>query len=80
MSYAPFHYYVNGGRALIEGRGEFELEPMLVGDDAVELDQYVIRAYGLDTPAYLMEPGVREARPPGWPGSAPLLVGEAEDV
>ena len=53
MEYAPFHYYVNGGRALIEGRGEFELEPFLVGDDAVELDAHILDVYGLDPPEYI---------------------------
>jgi hypothetical protein len=52
MSYAPFEFFVNGGRAMIEGRGELEL-PVLVGDNGWELDRYLLEQLDLEQPGYL---------------------------
>ena len=35
MVYAPFGFFVNGGRAMVDDRGEFELSEILVGDDGL---------------------------------------------
>ncbi len=53
MDYAPFSFFVNGGTALIEGYGESDLGEILVGDNAVELDRYILERCGLEPPAYL---------------------------
>jgi uncharacterized protein (DUF362 family) len=53
MEYAPFEFFVNGGPAMIEGYGERDLGETLVGDDALELDRYVLGKFGLEPPEYL---------------------------
>jgi uncharacterized protein (DUF362 family) len=53
MAYAPFGFFVNGGAAMLEGYGERDLGEILVGDDAVELDHYVVERFGLELPEYL---------------------------
>ncbi len=53
MAYAPFEFFVNGGPAMIEGYGERDLGEILVGDNAVELDRYVLRKFDLEPPEYL---------------------------
>ncbi|MBN1811679.1 MAG: hypothetical protein JXA14_07580 [Anaerolineae bacterium] len=53
MAYAPFGFFVDGGRAMVEGRGEFESPEILVGDDAMELDRFVIEQFGLESPGYV---------------------------
>jgi uncharacterized protein (DUF362 family) len=53
MAYAPFGFFVNGGRAMFEGRGEVDLGPVLVGDDALELDRFVLKGFGLEPPEYI---------------------------
>ena len=53
MAYAPFGFFVNGGVAMIEGQGEIELNETLVGDDAVALDQFVLKRFDLEPPEYL---------------------------
>ncbi len=53
MAYAPFGFFVNGGSAMIEGYGERDLGELLVGDDGVELDRYVLGKFGLESPEYL---------------------------
>jgi uncharacterized protein (DUF362 family) len=53
MEYAPFEFFVNGGLAMIEGYGERDLGEILVGDDALELDRYVLGRFGLEPPEYL---------------------------
>lgn len=53
--YAPFSYFINGGVAMEENRGEFRFENVLVGNDALELDQYVIKEiFKLAPPEYIM--------------------------
>jgi uncharacterized protein (DUF362 family) len=53
MAYAPFNYYVNGGMALIEGPGEFNLKSAYVGKNAVELDHFLLQHLNIETPEYL---------------------------
>lgn len=53
MAYAPFGFFVNGGRAMFEGRGEIELPQILIGDDALELDRFVLKQFGIDPPEYV---------------------------
>ena len=53
MAYAPFGFYVNGGKAMFKGRGEVDLGQVLVGNDALELDRFVLDQYGLEPPGYV---------------------------
>jgi hypothetical protein len=53
MAYAPFDFFVNGGRAMFEDRGEIDLGEVLIGNDALELDQFVLKQFGLEPPAYV---------------------------
>jgi uncharacterized protein (DUF362 family) len=53
MAYAPFSFFVNGGKAMFEDRGEVDLDEILVGSDALELDQFVLRRFGLEPPDYI---------------------------
>lgn len=53
MAHAPFGFFVNGGRAMFEGGGEIELSQILVGDDALELDRFVLKQFGIDPPEYV---------------------------
>jgi len=52
-SFAPFQYFINGGRSLIEGDHELTLEDIYVGNDAVELDLFLIHKFKLEVPEYL---------------------------
>jgi len=38
---------------MLEGRGEIELPQILVGDDALELDRFVLKQFGIDPPEYV---------------------------
>jgi len=53
MAYAPFGFFVNGGAVMIEGYGERDVGEILVGDNALELDRYVLGRFGLEPPEYL---------------------------
>jgi hypothetical protein len=53
MKYSPFHFFINGGKAMIEGRGEMELPEVLIGDNALELDQYFLKQFHLEVPEYI---------------------------
>jgi hypothetical protein len=53
MAYAPFGFFVNGGRAMFEDRGEIDLGTILVGNDALELDRFVLKQLGLEPPGYI---------------------------
>jgi hypothetical protein len=46
---------VNGGLVMIEGYGERDFGEILVGDNAIELDHYVLGRFGLELPEYLAE-------------------------
>ncbi len=52
MRYAPFKFFINGGKAVIEERGEFEL-PILVGSNGLELDRYLLKQFNLEEPEYI---------------------------
>jgi uncharacterized protein (DUF362 family) len=53
MAYAPFGFFVNGGKAMFEGRGEVDLDEILIGSDALELDRFVLKQFGLESPGYI---------------------------
>lgn len=62
MLYAPFHFFVNGGNAIVEGLGETHLDDILVGNDALELDRYLLTRLGIEQPNYIeMLGGLRGA-------------------
>lgn len=43
QEYSPFNFYINGGLAMDETIGEFKLENILIGNDALQLDKYVLQ-------------------------------------
>jgi uncharacterized protein (DUF362 family) len=45
QEYSPFNFYINGGLAMDETTCEFRLENILVGNNALELDKYVLRNF-----------------------------------
>ncbi len=55
QSYSPFCLFINGGLAMAENKGEFSFNEILVGNDGVELDLYVLKNFfsNLDTPDYI---------------------------
>ncbi len=53
QTYAPFDLFIDGGTAMIEGQGELVLPEILLGDDALELDQHLLQKFGLETPQYI---------------------------
>ena len=53
MKYAPFHYFVNGGKATVEGQGETEMAGAYVSDDALALDLHMLEQFGLEPPEYV---------------------------
>ena len=55
--YSPFSYFINGGLAMSENCGEFRFQEMLIGDDGLELDLYVLKKYFSDfeIPEYLQQ-------------------------
>ena len=53
MKYAPFSFFVNGGRAMFEHRGEVDFGEILIGDNALELDQFVLKKFGIAPPDYI---------------------------
>ncbi len=51
---APFCCFINGGKVYQEGRGNFYLDNVLIGNDALELDHYLIdEIYKIETPEYI---------------------------
>ena len=63
MLYAPFRFFVNGGRAMFEDRGEIDLEETLVSDNALELDRYILDRFGIEPPGYLRLLETKIAKP-----------------
>lgn len=53
MKYAPFHFFINGGTVMIEGQGEMEMQEILIGDNALELDWHFLQRFNLDVPEYI---------------------------
>jgi uncharacterized protein (DUF362 family) len=55
QSYSPFTVFINGGLAMDERKGEFLINEVLVGDDGLELDLYILKNYFnyLELPDYL---------------------------
>jgi uncharacterized protein (DUF362 family) len=52
MRYAAFGFYVNGGKAMIEGQGEIASQ-VLVGNNALELDRYLLKQFNIEEPEYI---------------------------
>jgi len=52
MAYAPFSLFVNSGRAMLD-QGQIDLDQILVGDDALALDRFVLEQLGLEPPEYI---------------------------
>jgi Uncharacterized conserved protein len=59
QGYSPFDFYINGGLAMDENKGEFMYEEILIGNDGIELDLYVLKKYFsyLEIPEYLKRLG-----------------------
>lgn len=55
QDYSPFDFYINGGKAMEENRGEFMFEETLIGDNAVELDIFILNSIfpTVEVPEYL---------------------------
>jgi uncharacterized protein (DUF362 family) len=53
MEYTPFGFFINGGMMMIEGQGEIEVQEILLGNDAIELDLYQLERLNLEIPEYL---------------------------
>jgi hypothetical protein len=68
MQYAPFHFFVNGGRYMLEERGEGEWDEILIGDDALEMDWYTLQKFHLTAPDYLRLLSLSDARSTGCAG------------
>lgn len=53
--YSPFNYFINGGLSYNENSGEFLLTENYIGNDALELDNYIFEKYFTDCeyPEYL---------------------------
>lgn len=53
--YSPFDFYINGGLAMDENKGEFMHDSILIGNDALELDLYVLNNIFVnhDIPEYI---------------------------
>lgn len=43
MKFAPFGFFVNGGKMMIEGQGEMEMPEIIVSDNALELDWHLLK-------------------------------------
>lgn len=54
-NYSPFKYYINGGLSYNEKIGEFTLSETYIGDNALELDNYLFQTYfnNCEYPEYL---------------------------
>ena len=54
-AYSPFHFYINGGLAFNENRGEFRFDEIFIGNNALELDLHLYQNYfsDCDYPKYL---------------------------
>jgi uncharacterized protein (DUF362 family) len=55
MKYAPFGFYVNGGKAMFDTPGEIVMENTFLGNDALELDSHILKLYGISPPEYIRD-------------------------
>jgi len=53
MQYAPFGFFMNGGKIMIDGQGEMEMQEVLIGYDALELDWHLLKQFNLEIPEYI---------------------------
>ncbi|MCL2351494.1 MAG: hypothetical protein FWC55_03070, partial [Firmicutes bacterium] len=54
-SYSSFQFYINGGLSYNETIGEFSIQELFIGDDALELDCHIFHKYfnSCEYPEYL---------------------------
>jgi uncharacterized protein (DUF362 family) len=53
MKYAPFGFFINGGKVIIDGQGELSMPETLIGDNALELDRHLLEHFNLQVPEYI---------------------------
>ena len=55
QKYSPFQFYINGGLSFNENIGEFNIEELFIGNDALELDCHIFQKYfnNCEYPEYL---------------------------
>lgn len=55
--YSPFNFFINGGLAMSENYGEFRFKEILISNDGIELDLYVLKNYfsSFEIPDYLKQ-------------------------
>lgn len=55
--YSPFTFFINGGLAMSESNGEFRFKEILISNDGIELDLYVLKNYfsSFEIPDYLKQ-------------------------
>ncbi len=54
MAYAPFSFFINGGNAFDEKSGQFQFKEILIGNDGVELDAYILeKVFLIEKPEYI---------------------------
>lgn len=54
QEYSPFQFFINGGLAMDEKIGEFEFVDILVGNDGLEMDKYIIdNIFKIEKPEYI---------------------------
>lgn len=53
MEYSPFHFFINGGKAIIEELGETMIDRIYVGDNPLELDFYFLDKFHIQVPEYI---------------------------
>lgn len=53
--YSPFQFFINGGLSMNEKIGEFKFEDIFVGNDALEMDKYIIdNIFKIEKPEYII--------------------------
>jgi hypothetical protein len=57
QKYAPFCFFINGGLATDEYKGDFRIDELLIGNDGIELDLYMLKKYYsyLEIPEYIIK-------------------------
>lgn len=53
MDFSPFDFFINGGRAMFEDRNEIDLPETFIGNDALELDRFMLDKFSLEPPDYI---------------------------
>lgn len=54
QDYSPFQFFINGGLAMDEKIGKFKFKDILVGNDGLEMDKYIIdNVFKIEKPEYI---------------------------